>query len=246
MRIRLWRSGPSGTHVFDTGLVHVGRGRKCELRLDDRSVAREHAQIEAVDHRCRITDLGSKGGTLVNGQRIHEPTLVRATDEVRIGPWALQLFTSVREPIEDELLAGLDQPDGALVYADWLEQQGDLRRAAVLRARVRPTTDRELRRLAALVDEDWRMCVLPARIEGCARGDCPGTWNALAPTPDATRRNCEPCHRGVQRVDTMEHARQLHRTGRAFVVDVAVPRHDHDLSVDVDIMICANPPPPRR
>lgn len=46
----------------------VGRGEGCELALDDARVSRRHARLAPFDGGWRVEDLGSKNGTLVDGQ----------------------------------------------------------------------------------------------------------------------------------------------------------------------------------
>jgi hypothetical protein len=62
----------------------VGRDAGAWLRLENTSVSRRHALISRRGGACRLRDLGSTNGTLVNG----EPVLVadlRAGDELRLG-----------------------------------------------------------------------------------------------------------------------------------------------------------------
>ena len=59
---REWRSGP----VAAKGIQVVGRDATCDVRLDDSSVSRQHADVEQLaDGRLRITDRGSANGTFV-------------------------------------------------------------------------------------------------------------------------------------------------------------------------------------
>ena len=45
----------------------IGRGTGCWLRLENTSVSRRHALVSRRGAACRIRDLGSLNGTLVNG-----------------------------------------------------------------------------------------------------------------------------------------------------------------------------------
>jgi transcriptional regulator of acetoin/glycerol metabolism len=60
-----------------TSSVKIGRRSQCAIRLDGDRVSREHASL-SVREGLRITDLGSRHGTFVNG--------VRATGEVVVQP----------------------------------------------------------------------------------------------------------------------------------------------------------------
>jgi hypothetical protein len=55
--------------------LHIGRLPDNELVIDDPSVSKRHA-ILRWDHfskRCMVTDLGSRNGTLVNGEYVRDP-----------------------------------------------------------------------------------------------------------------------------------------------------------------------------
>lgn len=55
------------------GSVVVGRSRKdgCQVVLDyERSVSHCHCKISVENGQMRVTDLGSKNGTIVNGKRV--------------------------------------------------------------------------------------------------------------------------------------------------------------------------------
>src|SRR5262245_60014058 len=52
------------------GRVLVGTSESCTLRLTDRRVSRRHLALDVKDGQLRVSDLGSKNGTTVNGLRI--------------------------------------------------------------------------------------------------------------------------------------------------------------------------------
>jgi serine phosphatase RsbU (regulator of sigma subunit) len=56
------------------------------LIIDDETVSRKHAEIEIIDKdTIRITDIGSHNGTIVNGRRIKESTLLQPNDSIVLG-----------------------------------------------------------------------------------------------------------------------------------------------------------------
>ncbi|HMK08412.1 MAG TPA: FhaA domain-containing protein [Anaerolineales bacterium] len=60
---------------LDRPLINVGRRLDNQLILDDPHVSRTHAQIRANEGRFVLFDLGSTGGTLVNGHKVHQHIL---------------------------------------------------------------------------------------------------------------------------------------------------------------------------
>src|SRR5437764_4869433 len=72
--------------AFEVGArAVIGRDPTCEVRLDDPSVSRRHAEIRLLDDgRYEVADLGSKHGVLVRGEKV-ERALLAHGDELRIG-----------------------------------------------------------------------------------------------------------------------------------------------------------------
>src|SRR5512145_2368193 len=68
------------------GSSSLGRDLACEITLggDQPQVSRRHAVITVEGGGVRISDLGSRNGTFVNGRRV-EAAYVSPGDEVRLG-----------------------------------------------------------------------------------------------------------------------------------------------------------------
>ncbi len=62
----------------------IGRLMDADVRVDDLTVSRRHAQVVMTDGDFVVSDLGSGNGTLVNGTRIKEPTVLKDGDEICI------------------------------------------------------------------------------------------------------------------------------------------------------------------
>jgi DNA-binding NtrC family response regulator len=69
----------------DSGELMIGRGPDAGLSVDDPLVSRAHALLLAVPDGLRLSDLGSRHGTLLNGERLTEPRLVGSGDVIGIG-----------------------------------------------------------------------------------------------------------------------------------------------------------------
>lgn len=64
--------------------LQIGRGTSCDVVLADLAVSRRHARIRWQDEELVLEDLGSSGGTYVNGERVQRCSL-RPGDVVRFG-----------------------------------------------------------------------------------------------------------------------------------------------------------------
>lgn len=85
-------SGPDRGRTFQlvAPLAVIGReaGNAVEIPSDQR-VSRRHAQVELRTDGTWLTDLGSTGGTFVNGQPVTAPYRLRHGDQVQIGETVL-------------------------------------------------------------------------------------------------------------------------------------------------------------
>jgi pSer/pThr/pTyr-binding forkhead associated (FHA) protein len=69
--------------------VAIGKGPQNDIILPDASVSTAHAIIRFEDGVFKITDLGSRNGTLVNDTRVTEPREIRHSDLIKMGHCAL-------------------------------------------------------------------------------------------------------------------------------------------------------------
>jgi hypothetical protein len=60
---------------LDRAVVNIGRRLDNQLILDDPHVSRTHAQLRLREGSYVVFDLGSTGGTIVNGRRVHQHVL---------------------------------------------------------------------------------------------------------------------------------------------------------------------------
>ncbi|MCX7622000.1 MAG: FHA domain-containing protein [Acidimicrobiales bacterium] len=61
-------------------------GRDCDgLQLEDPTVSRRHLRLDPTAAGLVLEDLNSANGTFVDGQRVTEPTLLKAGQRVRLG-----------------------------------------------------------------------------------------------------------------------------------------------------------------
>ena len=75
----------------DSDEVLVGRDETCDIQIRAKSVSREHCTIEREGQDFVLRDLGSTGGTFLNGQRVDRVRL-RNGIEVTVGPAVLKFY----------------------------------------------------------------------------------------------------------------------------------------------------------
>ena len=80
----------SGEDFPIEGSVTIGRS-ECDITLEDDLVSRRHATVRSTPGGLEIEDLGSRNGTLVNGERIEPVRSLREGDIVEIGEVRLRV-----------------------------------------------------------------------------------------------------------------------------------------------------------
>ena len=75
----------SGEWLLSEGPNVVGRDGDCAIRIDSSTLSRRHARIVVTGREAVVEDLGSKNGTMVNGQRVVEPVVLKDSDQIDVG-----------------------------------------------------------------------------------------------------------------------------------------------------------------
>ncbi len=86
-----------------SGSLVLGRSDECDVQLDDTRVSRRHASLTRDGDRWILEDLGSRNGTLVNGERLAGPRALAFGDRVQLSPETVLVFAR-EDPLEDRLL----------------------------------------------------------------------------------------------------------------------------------------------
>lgn len=82
------------TFSFSDSVV-IGRGAYCDIRIDDSTVSRRHAEVTRDGNGVwHVEDLGSANGTLHKGQALRSALRVDGTLDLVIGEIPVQLLTS--------------------------------------------------------------------------------------------------------------------------------------------------------
>lgn len=97
--------GPEPGHRYplDEAGVVLGRSDDCDICIEDVKISRRHARIgRTTDRRWFIEDLGSRNGTVVNGEVIQAKVL-ELGDRIQLSQQTVLLFTRA-DPMEDVML----------------------------------------------------------------------------------------------------------------------------------------------
>ncbi len=137
-----------------------------------------------------------------------EPALDLGLDPVELG-----FLDRIRTSPDDFALR--------VVYADWLEQQGDLRKAELVRllsvSPRDPSPELErLRELGSHRGSDWIAILARTSIDGCEQATgrrCLQRWESLASTDQPRVRWCRKCEGKVLFCNSIEIVQQQARSG---------------------------------
>lgn len=143
------------------------------------------------------------------------------------------------QPFLDEIRANPDDDAARLVYADWLEERGDVR-AEYLRVEVEyqdarrrlwrsRQVQKRLHEIRQSIGLDWLAVVARTRIENCCDRRCPEFWAALTSTNSCTIRSCGECGGNVYYCDSILLAQQMKRMDRPITIDPSLKRRNNDL-----------------
>jgi uncharacterized protein (TIGR02996 family) len=253
-------------HVFDRDRIWIGSDPANDLVIA--SARKRHAMITGNDiDGYEFHHMAGWRGTRINGVKMQRSSHALA-DGDRIGIGKVAVVYGVRppvpyqagEPAEHDLLAAIEGGDDSarLVYADWLEQRGDLQRADFLRVQhALMTTEREtpafhertaaLRALAPGLTLQWRQRLARPVVEGCDGGfevPCVRDWSQLTRTERPDVRHCDGCSKLVYYSATLHQAIAHAKIGRCVAVDVSQQRRPYDLAPPLIVM--GEMPAPRR
>jgi hypothetical protein len=72
-------------HPLTKSPIVLGRGSGADIVVAGPLVSRRHAELRDTDYGLQVTDLASRNGVFINGEKVTEPTLLNAGDSLAIG-----------------------------------------------------------------------------------------------------------------------------------------------------------------
>jgi pSer/pThr/pTyr-binding forkhead associated (FHA) protein len=93
MEARIWLTGGREPRSFPLaeGTTTIGRDPKATIALDDEAVSWHHLEIESRGGVLIATDLDSRNGTALNGERLERPRRLRDGDTLIVGSQRLEV-----------------------------------------------------------------------------------------------------------------------------------------------------------
>jgi pSer/pThr/pTyr-binding forkhead associated (FHA) protein len=85
--------------TFPSGKFMFGRGPECDVRPNSDLISRQHCLLHVGDETASLRDLGSRNGTLVNGQLLLGERVLVHGDAIQLGPLVLEVLLDA--PLED-------------------------------------------------------------------------------------------------------------------------------------------------
>ncbi len=130
------------------GVLLLGHSPSCSVVLPGRGIAARQAQVVVEGDRCRLVDLGSEGGTYLNGVRVSQ-ALLKGGDQIRLGEQVLhvrralehQVILDAGKPMADDTAGAIIQPVGDLQRSLGVLLPGAEPPAAVLPPAAPPTPE---------------------------------------------------------------------------------------------------------
>ncbi len=236
-------TSPDGTTrrlVATTRGLLIGSDATCDVTLP--GTVALHVRVVLVRDGCTVEDVSGAGievdrRTVTEWRSVHPPATIKFAGYtiafIDLQPSWYEASDRVIAPVEAALIDAIvtGDPASRLVYADWLEERGDVGRAAVVRELVggrRP--DAEMLKQLVPTKLRWRARVLEPLIEGCRRrAECVGHWGKLEHIGRPNLRRCGACEKLVLYCVNAGQAHEHMRAGGTVVFDPFVVRWSGDL-----------------
>lgn len=85
--------------------ITLGRANECTIPIKDRFLSRHHAEITFDAGQWIVRDCGSVNGTLLNGTKLLEPTVIRTGDRITLGDTELVVGGDAEEMLRSQIVA---------------------------------------------------------------------------------------------------------------------------------------------
>jgi pSer/pThr/pTyr-binding forkhead associated (FHA) protein len=83
---------------FPVGQYYFGRGAECHVRPNSDWVSRQHCLLRVTREGAWLRDLGSRNGTLVNGELLAGERQLQMGDQIQVGPLVFEVRPDSAQP----------------------------------------------------------------------------------------------------------------------------------------------------
>jgi len=99
----LMLTGPAAGRRHELeGEVIIGRSPSCTIPLEDAKASRRHVRIVLENGEARVSDLGSRNGTVVNGEKIDGEVVLLPGDRIQVGDSTILYEPLARASLSDK------------------------------------------------------------------------------------------------------------------------------------------------
>ncbi len=100
VQLRVLEGRPQGKCIlFPTGEYFFGRGTECHIQPNSDWVSRQHCLLRVAAEGAWLRDLGSRNGTLVNGERVKGERPLEEGDQLQVGPLVFEVCFEEAEAV---------------------------------------------------------------------------------------------------------------------------------------------------
>ncbi|TWT76083.1 FHA domain-containing protein FhaB [Posidoniimonas polymericola] len=98
MKLKVLAGAKEGTEIpLKRSKFLIGRSSECTLRAGSDAISRRHCVVLTRESGVSVRDLGSRNGTLVNGERIESETPLSIGDRLKVGPLEFEMIAAGAE-----------------------------------------------------------------------------------------------------------------------------------------------------
>ena len=106
------RNGPNpgATYSLDSEIMTIGRDPSNTIPVNDPEISRQHARLYTQGGKIVIEDNGSTNGTLIDGNRIAGPHVLKSAEMISLGEDIVFLFEAITFDPDATVISGSSQP----------------------------------------------------------------------------------------------------------------------------------------